>query len=154
MRLFGFLPSRKRRETLQTMEPLLLSLDMTIETTLPVIEDQVKQWDLANRSLMVTLGYMAGYIDSAYQATKPSRYDEQLIEQLFNDRVAKHLSRVQGIEAYMALSKIGGGSNIAGMQGQSGFVEGMMAGGDDFVRFVNDKQAPLSLARLLLGDAG
>lgn len=120
----------------------------------PFVEEKVKDWDLENPNLMLTLGYLSGYIDAAYQMTQPLKYNEKLVESTFDRRIAKYVSRVSGVDSYLKFSALAGdGSSIGGMQGDPQFMTGTMAGGSDFVNFRNEKRLPLSLAKLLQGNA-
>jgi hypothetical protein len=140
-----------------TFAALLSPLELAMPLAAPYLKKKVTSWDLDNPNLMLVLGYLFGFIDAAYQTTKPSPYDESMVEQIFDKRIAKHLSGIQGADRYLALveaSRGSGGSNIAGMQGNPYFMKGAMSGGNDLARSVNREGPPIGLATLLMDDKG
>jgi len=148
MGLFDFL-ARKHRGRTMILVAAMSTLDHAMDMASPFVHERVKRWDLEDPTLLITLGYLSGYIDAAYQLTKPFKYDEKLVDSLFVTQVAKHLTWVPGVEVYLAIFKTGHESGIGAMQCDPKFMEGAMAGGNDFVNFANDKRMPISLVRLL-----
>lgn len=155
MRLFDFFTRRSstRSEIDEANAALLAAAEESLDATLTLaklqLREKVKMWDLENPSLLLTLGYIAGFIDSAYQSTRPTKYDERRVEQMYIDAIKRNLGEIEGAALYIKNTMQPYGSKIGGLQGFPLFVKGTMAGGNDFVNLVNQKRTPLSLVRLL-----
>ena len=146
----GFLDFLKSNRKSEELTVFLLGLDFAMLGASPFVEERVKRWNLEDRGLMLTLGYLLGYIDAAYQTTKPARYNEKLVEKLFHEQIAKYLSGVPGVDGYFRLYAIDHrGISIGWMQENPHFMAGARAGAGDFFSFFNDRRQPLSLVRLL-----
>lgn len=131
------------------------TLDIAMTLASPLVLEKIQAWDLDNSSLRLVLGYIAGFMDAAYQSSHPSNYDERLVERMYLDAIERNLSAIQGAASYVQLSRSTwkyGGSDIGGLQGMPRFTEGMRAGGTDYINFVNEKRQPLSLYRFLEGE--
>jgi len=151
MGLFDFISSFRANNQLDEFVKLAEGpLQITFSLAAPQIHEKVKVWDLDNPYLLVSLGYIAGYLDAAYQSTKPSKYNGKFIDSVYYDIVEKNLKGIQGVEKFVEMGHItlkSGGSSIAALQGLSPFMTGMMAGGNDFVSFLRTSSPPLTLVK-------
>ena len=114
----------------------------------PWMEQRIPRWSLDNDYLVFALGYLAGFLDCAYQSTAPKRYDERAVDRAYKAAMEHHFANIPGIELVIKVNKLAGsGSSIAGMQHIPAFMRGQVAGGTDYMNFWNDKRMPLSLAK-------
>lgn len=153
MGMFDFITSFMARDQLDKFLELAEGpLHITFSLATSQIQDKVKVWDLDNPYLLVSLGYIAGYLDAAYQSTKPSKYNEKLINSVYYDIVEKNLKGIQGVDKFVEMGRLtlkSGGSSIAAMQGLPIFMTGMTAGGNDFISFLRTSRPPLTLIKAL-----
>ena len=144
----------KRKKESQQEEFVKLAegpLSISFSLAAPEIKQKIKTWDLENPHLVLCLGYIAGYLDAAYQATRPQVYNEQLLDSVYYNIVENVLSDIHGADDYVDMGRIGlkhGGSSIGAMQGQPSFMTGIMAGGNDFNSFLNTSKQPMTLVQI------
>jgi len=151
MGLFDFINSFRTSTQLDDFLTLAEGpLNITFSLAVPHIREKIKVWDLDNPYLLVSLGYIAGYLDAAYQSTKPSKYDYKFIDSVYYDIVEKNLRGIQGVDKFVEMGRVtlkSGDSSIAAMQGLPPFMTGMTAGGNDFVSFLRTSRPPLTLVK-------
>lgn len=157
MGFFDFFRSRsnppRSSEAANTVEQIASALLVNaIALAKPLLDDKVRRWDIKDPYLLLTLGYISGFIDASYQFTAPRKYDENYVNRLFLNAIETNLGEIDGSSEYLDISRIvasAGGSFISGLQKEAAFMRGTMAGGNDFVSFARSKRPPLSLASLL-----
>jgi hypothetical protein len=118
----------------------------------PILKEEIPEWNLSSVPLLQALGYICGFLDAAYQNTNPSRYDESFVEELFLRAVERNLGWVPKIDVFLTVTKTIRTGHISGLLSEPGFRPGMLVGGDDFVKFMNDPDAnvfPIGLRALL-----
>jgi len=143
MGIFDFLKGNRDSQSNKVLQTLLQPLDVAMDLASSQVEEKVKIWDLENPYLIVTLGYILGWIDAAYQTTRPKKYDEKLVESVFEEAIERYLSEVSGIEIHFELRAAGssaGGSFIGGLQGEPMFSMGTQVGASDLGDFVSGKK--------------
>jgi hypothetical protein len=101
-----------------------------------VISERIKEWDLANQSLLALLGYMLGFLDAAYQQSQPARYNQRLVEAAFYAAIERNLKGIPGMQGHLTLGKLDPGSFIAALQAEPSFMRGQIVGGDEFIENV------------------
>lgn len=150
MRLFRYF-LRVPRARKRVLRACLQSLDIAIEVALPQMQEEIPCWDLENPKLLVSLGYIFGYIDAAYQSALNESYDKKFVESVFCSAIERYMGKLPGVEAYVKLRWTSpDGSLISLLQLYSEFMSGALKGGGDFVRFANEARLPLSLAEFFL----
>lgn len=162
MGLFDFFGQRSKKgvatecSAASVLKAAESSLDTAITFASPYIREKVSRWNLENDDLLLILGYIAGYIDAAYQSImRSAKYDEMSVEEMYLDAIERNLGDIDGVTAYLKLvrsTKELGVSDIGGLQGMPFFDMGMAVGGTDFVNAAHEKKMAFSLAKLLRRD--
>lgn len=145
------------REAVQVwFETAFEILDMVMAAVSDQIDEKVKTWNLENPHLLYTLGYLAGFLDAAYQRLAGRHeYDEHFIEELFLEAVERYLLNIEGAGEYLQMARSvlpHGGSTIGGMQSYPDFMKAMTDGGNCYVdTFKGKSSARFSLFLRLTG---
>lgn len=160
MKLFSLFRNKPNEDVRKYLIKISEAFDATLIVASPLITEKVNKWDLENPVLSQVLGYIAGFLDSAYQLLQPKKYDESLIDNVFVDAVERNFKSIPGVATFVRFSRLGvnnGGSVIGGLQDHPAFMKGRMVGGNDFVDFFNNRRAgrpgaPMGLVRLISGE--
>lgn len=120
-------------------------LDMVIGFASGEIEKKVKNWNLDNPDLLYILGYIAGFLDAAYQRFPVQiEYDERYVEVLYLIAIERYLMNIDGTNEYLEMTRSvspRGGSDIGGMQLYPEFMEAMKDGGNCYIDTINGRTA-------------
>jgi hypothetical protein len=136
-----------KSKTTKFLEVCETLLDTIMPIAEPDLRGKLNAWDLSDPYLVVTLGYIRGFIDAAYQSSMPKTYDEKYVDPFFIASVEKHLNWVRGIEHYLRICKTTRTAGVSGLLGEIRFVDAMIIGGNDFVNFLN--RTPFWFPRLI-----
>ncbi len=137
MGLFNIFKSKKQSHSPELIEIFLTVLDSVMNISEAHLKERIKSWNLEDKSLIVTLGYMSGFIDAAYHLTKQPMYDKKYVDSIFIARVEKHLSWIPGIDPYLNLTNAMGMPFLGNLYDYACFIEALSVGGNDLVRFLN-----------------
>lgn len=155
MGVFSFLNRHKASEAspeAQMMRAALSSLEVAMLPAQTRIDQEIPRWDLSDSTLLLLLGYLAGYVDAAYQSSQPKVYDVNFVEGHFIDQAEKFLSGIPGADNGIRFAREAaslGSSTIAGLQSERLFMDGMQLGGNDFVKLIHERRTPVSLWAIL-----